>query len=368
MTPPPMTFRERLLTGLRGERTDVLPWFADLSYWYSAQAARGNLPDEYQGDEGFVKLHVDYHVGYYLGYASLWTESTPNVTLTTRTDGNLTTTIWQTPIGLISGRTQFLPETHSSAPIEWPVKSPDDLRVLRYIADAVERTPTTERYEALLRVAGDQGHPTVLPPRSPVSQMLAQWTGATNLAYLLADARHEVERTLHALARSADSAFEAILASDVPYVEFGDNLTGEVVTRLFERYQFDYYVQRVEQLHAAGKLVGTHLDGTLRGILPLLVQTGLDFIESITPQPIGDVAIVDLRDLAGPNVVLFGGLPGAMFAPPFTADDLRRQVEEVIEHHWPYGRFILGVADQVPPNGNIDLVRLVGELCEELSD
>ncbi len=55
-----------------------------------------------------------------------------------------------------------------------------------------------------------------------------------------------------------------------------------------------------------------------------------------------------------------------MFAPPFTADDMRRQVELVIEHHWDYGKFIMGVADQVPPDGDMNLVRLVGDLCEEL--
>jgi hypothetical protein len=269
-------------------------------------------------------------------------------------------------VGEIRGRTQYLPETFSAAPVKWPVTAPEGLRVLRYIADATQRTPSYEAYERQQQLAGDQGHPTVLPPRSPVSQMLAQWTGATNLSYLLADAREETELTLDCLGRSADSAFEAILGCDTPFVEFGDNLTGEVVTRLFERYQFDYYVRRAEQLHAAGKKVGTHIDGTLQGIVPLVVRTGFDFIESFTPQPVGDVAVEALRDLAGPEIILFGGMPGAMFAPPFAADDIRRQVESIVEHLWPHGRVILGAADQVPPNADMNLVRLTGELCEEL--
>lgn len=238
--------------------------------------------------------------------------------------------------------------------------------MLRYIADSTQTTPTYERYEELKRLAGDQGHPTVLPPRSPVSQMLAEWTGAVNLSYLLADARAEVEQTLQALGRAADGAYAAILGCDTPFVELPDNLTGEVITRLFERYQFDYYLRRIRPLQEAGKKVGVHLDGTLRGILPLLVKTGLDFIESITPKPTGDVAVEHLRELAGPDVILFGGIPGAMFAPPFTAADLRRQVELIIEHHWESGKFILGAADQVPPNGDLNLVRLIGEWCEEL--
>jgi hypothetical protein len=38
-----MTFRERLLAVFNGERPDVMPWFADLSYWRSAHQAIGDL-------------------------------------------------------------------------------------------------------------------------------------------------------------------------------------------------------------------------------------------------------------------------------------------------------------------------------------
>ena len=361
-----MNFRQRLLAVLDGHRPDVMPWFADLSYWYHAQRLRGDLDPQYEGDEGFVKLHADHDVGYYLGYAQVWSDTYENVTVSTESHADVTTTRWQTPVGEIWGETRHLPATASSAPTSWAVKSPDDLRVLRYIADAIDTTPTYERYGFLKQLSAGQGHPTVLPPRSPVSQMLAQWTGAMNLSYLVADAPEELELTLEALGRSADGAYEAILGCDTPFVELPDNLSGEVVTSLFERYQFDYYVGRIGPLHAAGKKVGAHLDGTMRGILPLLVKAGLDFVEAITPEPTGDVSVARLRDLAGPDVILFGGVPGAMFAPPFGRDDMRRQVEQVLEHHWENGKFILGVADQVPPDGDMHLVRLVGDLCEEL--
>ena len=54
-----------------------------------------------------------------------------------------------------------------------------------------------------------------------------------------------------------------------------------------------------------------------------------------------------------------------MFAPPFTAADIERQVTEIIRLHENSGRFMLGVADQVPPNGDLGLVKLVGDLVEK---
>jgi len=361
-----MNFRQRLLAVLHGERPDVMPWFADLTYWYHAQKLAGALPTEYEGDEGFIKLHAEHNVGYYLGYASASSSTHENVSVSTETEGDVTTTRWQTPVGEIHGQKRFLPETASSAPTKWPVEALEDLRVLRYIADATRTTPTYERYELLKRLSGGQGHPTVLPPRSPISQMLAQWTGAANLAYLAADAPEELEATLHALGRAADGAYEAILGCDTPFVELPDNLSGEVVTSLFERYQFDYYLARIAPLHAAGKKVGTHLDGTMHGILPLLVKTGLDFIESITPKPTGDVAVEDLRELAGPDLILFGGMPGALLSRIYTEEDVRRQVAQIVEHHWEDGKFILGVADQVPPDADMSRLPMITDLLEEL--
>ena len=363
-----MSYRQRLLAVLDGRRPDVMPWFADLTYWCHGHKLAGDLPPEYEGDAGFVKLHVDYNVGYYLGYCSAVANTYDNVEIVNSTEGAVTTTLRRTPVGEIRGRTTFLPETASSAPTEWSVTTPDDLRVLRYIADATVSTPNFGLYDRLNGLAGDQGIPTVLAPRSPLSQMLWEWCGVTPFAYLEADFPADVELTTQALARAADPAYRAMEQWDTPFVEIPDNLTGDVMTTWFERYGMDYYVERLEGLHASGKQVGAHLDGAVRGLLPLLAKSGLDFVEAITPEPTGDVAVAELRDLAGPDIILFGGIPGAMFAPPFSADDMRRQVEQIIQHHWDYGKFIMGVADQVPPDGDIALVKLVGDLCEQLCE
>ncbi len=122
-----MTFRERLLTSLQGGRTDVMPWFADLTYWAHSRRLAGTLPPEYEGDEGFVKLHTDHHVGYYLGYAPVYSTTLENVKVHRDSADGVTTTRWETPVGEIWGQTKFLPVTASEAPIKWGVKTPDPM-------------------------------------------------------------------------------------------------------------------------------------------------------------------------------------------------------------------------------------------------
>ena len=49
-------------------------------------------------------------------------------------------------------------------------------------------------------------------------------------------------------------------------------------------------------------------------------------------------------------MLILGGLPGAMFAPPFGPADMERHVLEIIKLHKASGKFMFGLSDQVPPN------------------
>ena len=363
-----MTFRERLLAVFNGEKPDVLPWMADLTYWRAAHLHMGDLPEQYRSDEGFVQLHRDYHAGMYLGHTTAVKQvsGAEGVVVSNETDGNRITTHWQTPVGEMWGEHVNLPHAETTAWTHYPVESPEQLRIVRYIYEGAEFAPHYEAWEYGDRLTGDQGLHVMTVGRGGISSLLAEWCGVMNVSYLLADAREEVDRTVEVMLAHNARYIDCLLDGPGPLVELCDNLTGEVVTELFRRYQFDFYQEQIRRLHEAGKKTLSHVDGTLKGIVPLMAATGLDAAESVTPLPCGDVAVEDLRELAGPDLILFGGMPGAIFAPPFTADDVRRQVESIIEHHWEYGKFVLGAADQIPPNSDMDLVRLTGELCEEL--
>ena len=102
----------------------------------------------------------------------------------------------------------------------------------------------------------------------------------------------------------------------------------------------------------------------VRGLLPKLAAAGFDAVESITPAPVGDVTVEETRSVAGSeSLVLWGGMPGAMFAAPFTWEEVEAHVAEVLDT-WGGGPFVLGVADQVPPDGDIDFCRRIGEMVK----
>ena len=61
------------------------------------------------------------------------------------------------------------------------------------------------------------------------------------------------------------------------------------------------------------------------------------------------------------GVVLWGGVPGAIFSRAFPQKRFVALVEEALAA-WSGEWFILGTADQVPPDGDIERCRIVSEL------
>ncbi len=54
-----MTHRERLLTILKGEQPDQVPWFGDLDYWTNSLIKRELKPKNFILSDDYIKWHRD---------------------------------------------------------------------------------------------------------------------------------------------------------------------------------------------------------------------------------------------------------------------------------------------------------------------
>jgi hypothetical protein len=191
---------------------------------------------------------------------------------------------------------------------------------------------------------------------------IVEWAGVEHGALLAMDCPEKVAEALNLMEQQERPVIEAVCALAPPVVHFPDNLSSANLTSFFDQHMAARYRRRLEPLHAAGVRCAVHLDGTVRGLLPKLAQVGFDAVEALTPKPMGDVGLQEMRAVAASgSLVLWGGVPGAMFAPPFVWPDMQTHVEKLLEC-WRDQPFIVGVADQVPPNGDIGLVRQVAKL------
>jgi len=363
-----MTFRERIKAVFRGEIPDKMVYFGDMTYWYSAHQKIGDLPERWRGPNGLAELHKELNIGRYIPGCEPWdTAEGEGVHIEIHQDAEHIVRQWHTPIGSIREVQEYSAPSYSWGYTEHAVKDLHDLRVLRHLFEHRSYTAVPERFTAHERPFLDYGHgPShVAAPATPISELNKHWVGVLDMTYLLADEPEEFQKTLDVIAEAHDRLYRIIAKCPAEMIMICENLTAETMGGYFDQYIAPHLTRWTGWLHEAGQKALLHNDGTLRGTLEKLGDAGIDCVDAVTPKPVGDVALEDLRAMAGEKLLLLGGLPGAMFAPPFDARAMERHVKEIIRLHKESGTFMFGVADQVPPNGDLELVKLVADVIEE---
>jgi Uroporphyrinogen decarboxylase (URO-D) len=359
--------KERLLAPFRGIAPDKPAWVADLSYWYAAAEGCGRLSCEYQGREGYKKLHEDLGVGYYYDYESRLFESEfDGVDFSERQMGKERNRRWRTSKGSLTEHWRFLDSAACWARDKYPVSSECELPILLEICSRMRFAPAHSVYKEIEEWVGESGVPLAPVPRSPLPGLLTDWCGVERTVYFLMDNVGTMRRIMECIDAANDAAFAIVASAPCELVHFCDNLDSSASTPYFEQFMREYYERRVRQLHDAGKHAVVHLDGRVRGLLPLLASCGFDGVESITPAPLGDVAVEELRAVAAnPRTILWGGIPGAMFSQPWTKAQICDHTKRLLESLAGENRLIVGSADQIPPNGNLDYCAAISETIEK---
>lgn len=362
-----MDDRERILSLFSGRVPDRVPWFGDLTYWAGAMERRGEVPAGYQRSADYYRFHRDLGVGFYLqGYSPFRVVDEGDVRHEEHWSGDVHHRALITPLGTLHETWQYLPQSYATAPVEHLVKTVDDLRVLRYWWERIQYAADYAEAERRRALVEDLGVVLCYLPRSPLMEMVTTLVGIGTLVELWSEAPDELEETLQVMAPTSDRAAALAVAAPVDCLMIPENLSSEVVGKHFYRQYVRPWESRwLERIHAAGKVSYIHMDGTLRGLIGDVARTGFQVIEAATPLPVGDVAMADLRALVEPQTILWGGLPGTYFTPLVSDAEFERHTREMLDVMVADRRMVLGVADQVPPDGLRSRVARVVQLVEQ---
>ena len=388
-----MTFSENLMAALAGEYHEGIPFFADLSWHYSAMEAQNRLNPKYFGPTGYLQYHIDLGVGIFVYTPFVWKTIENNYELSVETfnakssnisgnkcghklsdklnynSGEYVIKTLKTPLGQLREVSKYLPDSYTYAITEHYIKTIDDLRIMTYIAENTIYEADYEPFNEIAALWGDSGVAAAIAQLgvSPLQRMLTRWAGVENTCFILADDGDEAEELFERIAIADDPVYDILAHCPAKYIEFPDNLSSEITgVSNFKKYNTAIYKKRINLLHNAGKFVGIHQDGTLHGCLELLKGCGFDAVESVTPAPVGDISLDSLRTAAG-DIVIWGGLPGVMFSPLYSEDDFRKHLDDVIFHFGKDKRFVLGTADQIPPDGLLSRVAYAAERIRNIN-
>lgn len=361
-----MSIRSDVLDLLNGRPGATVPWFGDLSYYYFSLQRRGTLAGKHQGPEGEKRFYTDFGVGIYLYTPDAFAVGySPEVRRTEESTPERITIRYDTPVGSIASVQNYVPGMYCFAYAKHFVESLADLRVMRFVYEHALYTPNYRAYQEYDTLWGEEGIGFAMAEASmaPLQKLLSRWAGLETTVSLLHEHPEEVAEIFAAIEASQEPLVEVLAGSPATVVILPENLASQVVgERFFRQYDMPYYKKIVRRLQAAGKKVAIHIDGGLKPCLGLLAECGFDIAEAVTPAPFGDLAVEDLRRVAGPDIVLWGGLPGGIFSRNYSDEYFEQYVLEVLRR--ADDRFVLGVADQVPPDAVPRRIGRVRELVQ----
>ena len=362
-----MTHRERILSILRGEQPDQVPWCGDLDYWANSLIKRGLKPKDFILSDDYLKWHRDLGVGFYLQGYFPYKQHFNNCEVKEWNEGKKRYKEINTPLGSVRECWEYIPTSFSEGPVEHFMKSEEDIPVMKYI---YENTSFEADYEqAILRKkqVGDQGVVLCYLPKSPFMHLMALEAGVEAVTMAALTTPDEFMDLLNTMKKPFDQAAKIALESPAEVLMIPENLSSEMVgPDLFRLYMYDYQKEWTGKIRDAGKYSFIHIDGTLSGLIKEEASVGFSVLEALTPYPVGDLKFEDLAGIVGDSKsILWGGVPGSYFTDCVSEEEFERHVKYLLALMIKEPRFVLGVADQVPPDGLESRVRRVSELVNQ---
>ncbi len=387
-----MTDRERMLTAIRGEAPDRLPWIPRLEFWHRAHLRKGTLPAELRG---LSRIEIADRLG--AGYYSVipdFTDCPGELDMIDRTlgifrlnvlpysvtlegvdrrvlsKGRETVVEYHTPAGSIRTSTVFTDEMlDGGASVPWTsqhaIRTPNNFEVAGYIFEHLRVEPQLEGYLEMRRRVGERGlvigylcgtagpvhH--IMKELMPVEQFFYAMHDYPQKIAKLADQMQPFYRSIQQCA--ADSAAEVVMLG----ANYDDSIT---YPKFYRQHILPHLKAYAAELHHRGKFLMTHTDGESRKLLPLYLETEFDAADSVCPYPMTSVTFEDFVEAFAGHITLMGGIPAVLLCPSSsTTDDCRRFVDRVLDEHGHSPRLILGVSDMVTADADWDRLLQVTE-------
>lgn len=307
-----MTGRERMNAVLHRQPTDRLPWTtlvddATLSQFPEHLRGNGGI-DFYRGIGCDVFLLNGWNTPYsFRSPKFAWPDSVEEVV---RRDGPRTIREWRTPYGTLVGISE------RGHPVKYPVDRVEAVRLYRRMWEGATFAGCSdeEPLRALDGLIGDSGVMTRFWGPSTIPRLIEYDMGVEGFYYLLADYPAEVEGLIRTIHERELDAFECLARGPWDSVTLVENTSTYYVSPVvYERFNMPHQRDFVRIVKGRGKVALLHMCGHVRGILPLIKETGCDGIHALTPPPTGDTPWEDALDVLGEDLVIFGCLDPSVF-------------------------------------------------------
>ncbi len=356
-----MSMKQELMSRFSEEITGRPLFVPDLNLWYEWHDTRSTLPEAWQ-DRSLPEITRLMGVPAWLP-AQVWSIETSGIEVwTTETTDERTITYETSGETLVARWTRGPDDDWWQT--EYPVKSEEELEAAIELVESRDYVLAPSSLSDLQADVGSDGVVALELPKRPYSELLHDLVGWSE-GLLLLD-QPEIETILTLLESKLQHLVKQMAHLPGEIVLSPDNLDAQFISpRAFERYLSESYRCTAEILHDHGKQLVVHVGGPIKRLLTPLTATGVDGIQGICGPPQSDVSLSEARDLAGPEVTLWGGIPQDALLETHPWDYLEEAIAKASEAAAGDSRMMLGVADRVPVSADVERLKGIATLITE---
>lgn len=339
------TPKQRLLAAILGKETDYVPFSPFLAYYFES------LPEEVRarGDRDYIeKLGGD---PLFRGMGTAYGVKLHNCSVSDKWDGKKRYVTYTTPKGELHAEYTYTAAANSTFITKHAAASERDLEILKLYFEDMEIVPQIETLNNCVRDLGENGLQLSLvgtEGKSGFQQLVENWVGTENLAYMCMDYPDKIEELLEVIYKKSKLTAEYTAESEIPAcISWEDSSTTNISPSMYIKYIAPEISLWCDILRQAGKIYIQHACGHLKDLLVPMAKQGITAVESLSPPPTGNVTIKEAVRILPKNVSIIGGIEPVHFLND-SVNDLLDYVDELL--YLCKGRgFVLANSDSCPP-------------------
>ena len=379
-----MTSRERLLTTLNHKIPDRLPWSGLVnSYFLKAQKNKyynmsssdflkeiGADVFDWVGLESknkniLIETYVDnklYKTEYGDGLTEFYNYTTDMIY-----QGNSYRRIVEkkfiTPLGELNAKFTYTPLSHSVFISDFPIKRIEDYKIFTYMIESLEYKDLSKVYQKNENMLGENGVTVSALHCTPAYELIQCFMGLERFHYFFQDYKKRTLELMNLMLHKFCECYRIHSKLNVPVLLIPEDASTTLYSPdFFDKYLKSVLKEYVKIIKKSGKIVVIHACGHLKNLIKPLSEIDVDCIESVSPQPTGNISIYEVKK-ALPNVCIMGGIPANAFL--YELDDFKQYLKKLIMENKKGGNYILSSGDSVPSDARIENLKAISDLIEK---
>jgi len=239
--------------------------------------------------------------------------------------------------------------------IEHMVKSSDDLPKVRHLIPPVN-TSWANEYHGWESIAGEEAL-TRACIYGPLGYQAAMVMSLEEMMINYLTNRQFVVELVDMFRQNFMAQLKAMLAEGVRYFYsswYAHSLSVGWSPQIFREWFLPMIKEHADLIHSYDAVVSYYDDGKMMGIVEMLLEAGVDVIETCTPPPVGDFDLAEAKKICSGKMTLMGYTDLIYVIQQGTVEDVRRTVEQACRIGGKDGCFILGTSDSIRENTPIE--------------